>query len=232
MRVLVFTSCTGEKVVKTNTPLTADDLDEPSRLAACEARLHALLRPAGEMYSGDQHVAAMKGVRDMRTKLGTAGVDVAILSAGYGVIEESRPIAPYNVTFTGMKTTAIRARGAGLGVPAAARDVMLGHDLVFLLLGSDYLTSLAPPVVPSADQRLVCFAKPSERRIAGATVAIPAGKAETRRWGAGYLALKGRMLELIGASVLQGGTQVLERIKADPTPATVMEILDREAGRT
>jgi hypothetical protein len=231
MRVLVLTSCTDKKAVETNAPLTADDFDEPGRLAAGEARLHALLRPAGEMYTGEQHQAAMRGVDDIRTELGTTVV-VAILSAGYGVVDESRLISPYNVTFSGMSTTAIRARGARLGVPAAVRDVLPGHDVVFLLLGSDYLTSLAPPLVPSGDQRLVCFAKPSEKRIASTSVLIPAGKTETRRWGAGYVALKGRMLELIGAAVRRDGTQVLETIKADPTPTTIMEILDHEAKRT
>src|ERR1700733_5638548 len=120
MRVLVLTSCTGEKAAKTAAPLTADDLDDPGRLAAGEARLDALMRPAGEMYTGDQHVAAMNGVRDMRTTLGATGVDVAILSAGYGVVDERRSIAPYNVTFSGMSTTAIRTRGARLRIPAEA----------------------------------------------------------------------------------------------------------------
>jgi hypothetical protein len=231
MRVLVLTSCTGEKAANTAAPLTADDLDHPDRLAAGEARLGALMRPAGEMYTGDQHVAAMNGVREMRTQLGARGVDVAILSAGYGVLDEQRLIAPYNVTFAGMSATAIRARGARLNIPAETRAVLPGHDVAFVLLGSDYLTSLAPPLSPSGEQRLVAFAKPTEKRIASTCVVIPAGKAETRRWGAGYVALKGRMLELIGAAVRRDGTQVLERIKADPTPTTVVELLDNEARR-
>jgi hypothetical protein len=231
MRVLILTSCTGEKAAKTAAPLTADDLEDPGRLAAGEARLDVLMRPAGEMYTGAQHVAAMNGVRDMRTQLGVRGVDVTILSAGYGVVDERRLIAPYNVTFSGMSTTAIRARGARLGIPAEARAMLPGHDVVFVLLGSDYLTSLVPPLFPSGEQRLVAFAKSSEKRIASTCVVIPAGKAETRRWGAGYVALKGRMLELIGTAVRRDGTQVLERIKADPTPTTVIEILDIEARR-
>jgi hypothetical protein len=231
MRVLVLTSCTDKKAVETDAPLTADDFDDPGRLAAGEARLNTLMRSAGVMYTGQHHLRAMRGVQAMRTELGTAGVVVAIISAGYGVVDEGRLIAPYDVTFSGRSTTAIRARGARLGVPVAARDVLPDHDVVFQILGSDYLTSLAPPLGPSGDQRLVVFAKPSEKRIASTSVVIPAGKTETRRWGAGYLALKGRMLELIGAAVRRDGTQVLERIKGDPTPTTVMEILDYEARR-
>jgi hypothetical protein len=232
MRVLVLTSCTDKKAVETNAPLTADDFDDPDRLAAGEARLHTLMRPAGVMYTGKQHVRAMRGVQAMRTELGTAGVVVAIISAGYGVVDENRLIAPYDVTFSGMSASAIRARGARLGIPAAARNVLPGHDVVFQLLGSDYLTSLAPPLGPSGDQRFVCFAKPSEMRIASTSVVIPAGSPEAGRWGSGNIALKGRMLELIGAAVRRDGTQVLERIKADPTPTAITEILDREVKRT
>lgn len=64
----------------------------------------------------------------MRTELGTTGVVVAILSADYGVVDEIRLIAPYNVTFSGMSATAIRARGARIGVPAAVRDLLPGRD--------------------------------------------------------------------------------------------------------
>src|SRR5580658_1765619 len=185
MRVLVLTSCTGKKAVETDAPLTADDFDEPGRLTASEARLHTLMRPAGVMYTGQQHLRAMRGVQAMRTELGTTDVVVEILSAGYGVVDESRLIAPYNVTFSGMSATAIRARGARLGVPAAVRGLLPDHDVVFQLLGSDYLTSLAPPLFPSGDQRLVCFAKPGEMRITSNSVVIPAGKAEAGRYGAG-----------------------------------------------
>ena len=140
MRVLVLTSCTDKKAVGTKASLTADDFDDPVRVAAGEARLQTLMRPAGVMYTGQHHLRAMRGIQAMRTGLGTAGVVVTVISAGYGVVDESRLIAPYNVTFSGMSASAIRARGARLGIPAAARDVLPGHDVVFQLLGSEYLT--------------------------------------------------------------------------------------------
>lgn len=231
MRVLVITSCTGQKAVTTRDALRMEDFDDHARLAAREVELGPFQRPAGTMYTGQQHVRAMRGVRALRRAAGVGAVDVAIVSAGYGVVDEQRSIAPYDVTFTGMSAAAIGRRGARLGVPIAARALLPGHDVVFLLLGSDYLTALAPPLTASADQRLVYLAKPDERRVTRESVVVPAGKTEAGRYGAGLVALKGRMLELIGAAVLRDGAPVLERIKADEKPATVIALLDREAQR-
>ena len=187
------------------------------------------MRPAGLMYIGQQHLGAMRGVAAMRTTNGVEAVGVAIVSAGYGVVDETRLIAPYDVTFSGMSPNAIRRRGTELGVPAAARRLLPGHDVVFLLLGSDYLTAVHPPLIAGADQRLVYFAKPGEFRVTRDSVVVPAGKSEAGRYGAGLVALKGRMLELIGAAIAREGPQVLEQIKADPTPNTVTALLAREA---
>lgn len=231
MRVLVVTSCTGRKAVQSTVGLGVDDFDDPRRLAERETQLGSLLRPAGAMYTGQQYLRAMCGVRALRRVLGDRAVDVAILSAGYGVTEETRAISPDDVTFTGMSKAAIRRRGARLGVPAAVSALLPGRDIVFLLLGSDYLSALGPPPPASPEQRLVYLARPGETRVARGSVVVPAGKAEASRYGAGLVALKGRMLELVGAAVLRGGAGVLEEVKADSTPSTLIALLDREAER-
>lgn len=136
MRVLVLTSCTGEKASRSDKALRVEDFDDPTRVRAGEERLARLLRPAAVTYPGQQHVRAMRGVQDMRGVLGPQGVDVAIVSAVYG----SRPgrpwIAPYDVTIAGMSSRAIRERGARLGPPRAVRMELRGYELVFSLLGS------------------------------------------------------------------------------------------------
>ena len=99
---------------------------------------------------------------------------------------------------------------------------------MFLLLGGDYLTALEPPLVAGDTQRLVYLARPGERRVTPDSVVVPAGKAEAIRYGAGLVALKGRMLELIGAAVARAGMRALEQIRADSTSATVVALLQRE----
>jgi hypothetical protein len=81
------------------------------------------------------------------------------------------------------------------------------------------------------DQRLLYFAKPGESRVTPESVVVPAGITKTRRYHEGLVGLKGKMMELIGTAVARDGRQVLQKIKADPTPITVLALLDREAGR-
>jgi len=49
-------------------------------------------------------------------------------------------------------------------------------------------------------------------------------------YGAGLVALKGRMLELLGAAVAAGGPGLLEAVRTDCTPDTVLRTLDAQAG--
>jgi len=72
----------------------------------------------------------------------------------------------------------------------------------------------------------VYFAKPSERLLSAAPgVLVPAGKAEATLYGAGLVALKGRMLELLGLAVRRDGPKVLEAIRADHTSVSVKAAL-------
>lgn len=58
---------------------------------------------------------------------------------------------------------------------------------------------------------------------------MPAGKQEAGRYGAGLVALKGRMLELLGTAVAADGPGLLEAVRTDATPATVLPALDAQA---
>lgn len=229
MRILVLTSCTGEKASRSADPLRAADFDDPTRLREGKERLAGLRRPAGVMYTGQQHVRAMRGVHALRGVLGPQNVDVAVVSAGYGLLPEQRMIAPYDVTFSGLSFHAIRERGARLGLAQAVRAEICGYGIVFVLLGSAYLAAIDPPLPAALGQRIVYFAKPDEQALARAgEVLVPAGRHETRRYGAGLVALKGRMLEMLGAAVTSGGLGLLEAVRADPTSATVLRALDAQ----
>ena len=65
--------------------------------------------PAEEMYTGQQHLRLMNGVRAaVASDKRNCSVVLYILSAGYGLIEGKRSIAPYECTFSGMKRPQLR----------------------------------------------------------------------------------------------------------------------------
>jgi hypothetical protein len=80
--------CTGEKRFKPDNQLTLEDFQEPTRLQQREAALAEFACPAGQMYTGMQHLRLMEGVQLLRQAFGQDAVTVAILSAGYGLVEE------------------------------------------------------------------------------------------------------------------------------------------------
>lgn len=59
---MVVTSCTGRKAVDPPGKLTQADFADPERLRAREAELAPFLTPAGQLYTGQQHVQTMRGV--------------------------------------------------------------------------------------------------------------------------------------------------------------------------
>jgi hypothetical protein len=93
------------------------------------------------MYIGGQHLALMSGVRLLRGTFGPEAVEVRILSAGYGLVKEPQPIAPYDVTFNAMKKSEIAGWARCLNIPQAVRDAIRGWPLVGFLLGERYLSA-------------------------------------------------------------------------------------------
>ncbi len=227
MKLLVITSCTSKKAVDAPNKLILEDFRDPERLRRKEAALQRYQLPAFRMYTGQQHLAVIHGVRVLRTRYQRDAVALQILSAGYGLVPEDRLIAPYEVTFKGMAQEDKRSWARSLGVPHAVRDVIQGHDLVVFLLGADYLDVIEPPLEASRDQRLVFLAKPGRcpaLRGAGVT-AVPTGKSEASRWRASPIALKGKMFELFSKGLVSEGEVMLDRLLEDDTPATFEHLM-------
>jgi len=145
-RVLVVTACTGEKRSKPDNQLMLEDFKDSARLQKRHEELAEFVCSAGQMYTGVQHLRAMEGVQLLRQSLGREAVDVVILSAGYGVIPEDKTIVPYEVTFNTMKGYELDEWAKFLGIRQAFERAIVGYDLVFMLLGENYLRSLCPPV--------------------------------------------------------------------------------------
>jgi hypothetical protein len=232
MKILVIGSCTGAKddaSCPTDAKLTVADFDDAARLKRREKEASKWLRPASKMYTGRQHTQMMDGVRLMRSTFGADACDVAILSAGYGLISENRPIAPYDITFQGMTKPLIKARGEKLGVPGAIRKLIADYSVVLFLLGDSYLLSAQPPLVTTGRQRFVAFGSPKLRIAPGCDVIIiPSAQKEATQFGDGVVTLKGRMLHLLAAGLKQK-PKMLDEVVRDRTTATVLALM--QAGK-
>lgn len=229
MKILVIGSCTGDKGkdYPKDKQLTEADFDDPARLERREQELSKWIKPAAEMYRGRQHTQMMDGVRLLRSLYGDDTCDVAILSAGYGLVSEHRPIAPYNVTFTDMPDRQIKDRGEKLELPFKIRNLTADYPLVFFLLGDKYLLSVDPPLLPLKKQRFVAFGTPKLRRPDGSDViAILSADEAAKQYGGNPRFRKGRMLYLLAAG-LKKKPEMLHQIMEDTTGNTVLALMQQ-----
>jgi len=227
-RLLVVGSCTSLKRDDgCPHPLSLNDFRKADRLREREAALAAWRRPAGEMYTGRQHTQAVAGIAALRRRFGHEFAELAIVSAGYGLLREDAPIVPYNITFATMSGGDARAWARHLGVAAAVREACAGYPLVVFLLGSRYLDAVEPPLAAGGAQRFVFLARPAETtRLAGPGVTIvPAGAREATAYGAGLVALKGKMFRLFALGLARSDGALLEDVLRDDTPASFVRAM-------
>ena len=123
MKILVISSCTSKKLNHN--------------------------APAAKMYTGQQHTLLMDGVNQVRTRYGQSSLDVAIISAEYGLLNENDVIAPYNVTFQGMKKAEILEKSRRLQLRERVAALIARYDVVFFLLGKEYVQALQLPLEES-----------------------------------------------------------------------------------
>ncbi len=211
MKILILTSCTGEKAVDHPKQLTLEDFQAGAKhVAKREKEIADSCRTAGEIYTGEQHLRLMRGVAAMR-EAGSGKskheVNLHILSAGYGVIPESRVVAPYETTFATMKTKELRDWADALKVPEDFRKtVVWKYDLGFILLGDNYLQACAvdEKIAFGGPTLLFCgtgMAKklPVLKNVRVVSISNP----EAKRFSCGLVGLKGEL----AARLLNGVTE-------------------------
>lgn len=228
-RVLVVTSCTGEKRSKPENQLRLEDFKDSARLQKRHEELAKFVYPAGQMYTGVQHLRVMEGVQLLRQSLGREAVDVVILSAGYGVIPEDKTIVPYEVTFNTMKGYEVDDWAKFLGIRQAFERAIVGYDLVFMLLGENYLRSLCLPVETCSNQTFIFLASSKSanyiRDNRAKTYVLPLSNAGAKHYRYGLVGLKGFLFKRFAECVAREG-MLLQKVYDEPE--VFVQIVDTE----
>ena len=217
MKILVITSCTGEKKFHPENSLIESDFKDPDRLKAREQELSAFRLPAGEMYDGMQHVCLMEGVSLLTGA--KIPIDVGIVSAGYGLISECRMIVPYEITFNTMKGPEVDAWAKHLNIHDDLVKALKGYDLAFFLLGDKYLQAAGlKDYSPKEGQTLIFLAGGTSKQM------IPSGPKvgyvkltpkDAHKYKYSNIALKGYLFKKLAEEALRDPT-LFDRIHDDP----------------
>ena len=219
MKVLVITSCTGRKKYKPANQLQLGDFLSVERRAVRSTELKSFKTSAAEMYTGQQHRHLMAGLEEIRKVYGSAVVDLHIISAGYGLLAENDDIVPYNVTFSGLNKVDLLARSNSLQLHERVETLIAGYDLVFFLLGKEYVQALQLPCeVPDTVTQIFLLGTGYRKLIPDSPNVhfVPAGSGLARELGVMGVALKGFVFKKICERVCHNGLPVFEKIRHDP----------------
>jgi hypothetical protein len=237
MRILVITSCTGEKAVSSPTQLTLDDFRKGLiHVHARESALSEHLTPAEDIYSGMQHVRLMRGIKAARSGQGI-DVTLKILSAGYGLVSADQKLAPYEATFIGMGKAEARAWARQLDIPTAIRGVLAEpYDLGLVLLGDDYLQACElDDQLNLGGPTLFLCGKGSASKLPKLDNLSPVllGNVDTKAFSCGLVGLKGEVVARVLEDLLQRPTKLTEYLKhPQSTVIALGAVLPPEATKT
>lgn len=207
LRILVITSCTGEKSVHDEHQLTLADFQlGPEHVQAREKDLPEAR--ADELYTGLQHQRLMRGVLAARQS-NSIDLELHVLSAGYGLVNAERLLAPYEATFSGMRRDDLLEWARQLHIASDIREVLgQAFDFTLILLGEDYLAAceLSADLSLGGPTIFLCSAASSKKLPKLPQLsAVIVTNAEAKRFGCGLVGLKGEV-----------AARVLERLVADP----------------
>ena len=194
-RTLVVTSCTGKKKFKPDNQLKQEDFLDRSLLQSRTQELARYICDAGSIYKGMQHLKLMEGVAVLRQQLGKEKIDVAIISAGYGVITEEEKIVPYEVTFNNMKLGEVDEWSEFLDIHFCFAKIVADYELIFVLLGEKYLRALKLPVAANSKQTFIFLTSAGSKKYikidCAKSLIIPLSNADAKNYGYGLVGLKG-----------------------------------------
>lgn len=155
------------------------------------------------MYTGRQHPLIVRGIQRLRDEGFPHEVKLVIVSAGYGLLQADQPIVPYDVTFARPELSGKKGRAWAneRHLTADLQAEVNQSDLVFLLLGDDYLAALELPLHTTPDQTLIFLATEKRceplRRHQAKVGCVGLNNAHAKQFAYGLTGLRGRLFELL-----------------------------------
>ncbi len=157
MRVLVVGSCGKKKLYSSSKEPGCQDISGSDSIRHWKQKLSSLCVPVRDMYTGPQNSELVKAVDLLRT-IPSVKVQLNIISAGFGLLEEGELVPPYDCSFTTMKMAEVRTRSKELKLHASFAHLLESEfDFVYLALGKRYLVALGNDVPSLLKKPTVSF---------------------------------------------------------------------------
>ena len=194
-KILILTSCTSKKAFNPPNLLTIDDFKDKTLLKQRTEELAEYKTKAIDMYKGLQHMNIAEGVEQLRT-INNLTVDVAIVSAGYGLLLENDIIVPYEITFNNMKSKELVKWASYLNIAQDVNQLIKDYDIILVALGNKYLKVLELPL----NQNIFLFETKQE---------------DAKLYSYPLIALKGYQIKLL-SNYIYNNPMILDSIYQNP----------------
>jgi len=200
--------------------LTKEDFKDSTILKTKTITLQSYELKASEMYQGRQHLSLMKGLTELREIYGGGIMDLAIISAGYGLLSEDDLIVPYEVTFSKMSPTEIKNLGRELNIKENLQRLIANYHMAIFILGDKYLKAIELPLekIPKDTKLIFITSESGRKNIRAEDNCFPIlyGQAEAKTFGYTSLELKGYIIKQLCHEIANNGTEILNNIYEDP----------------
>jgi queuine/archaeosine tRNA-ribosyltransferase len=227
MRILVISSCTGEKAVEVENPLTLADFKADQQVLKERMQELGLLGlPAQELYTGQQHLRLIKGIKEVTEKKEIA-LDFYILSAGYGLIPAANNVLPYDVTFANMNKRELKGWSNQLQIPSSFRRLVAeAYDLILILLGDKYLEAcqIDTSVSFGGPTLLFCGNGAAKKlpQLENLKV-VPLSNGEAKGFSCPLISIKGELGTRILRKIVTSGGSFINQLFDSPSPLSLLE---------
>ncbi len=167
MKILVIASCSKTKSIQYPHQPVCSEI--PSK----ESREQILLKfpmkkTAKDLYRGALNLSTNSAVRLLKNYF---DVSYYIVSAGFGLIEESVLLPPYDCSFSEMTKDQIVERAELLHIPEDFQEIIIKEnpDLIYLALGKNYLIAIG-----KWDEKLPCKTIAFDHSDSANVITLPA----------------------------------------------------------
>lgn len=230
MKVLVISACCANKKHKSS--LKCSDLDSNSLESLLKATYPT--EKAKDMYTGKEHKHTKKAVENLSNLIET---DWYLISAGFGLINSSDMIVPYECAF-GIGKASMVKRAQSLGIDTVGKGIkeliksisevkkieekleklyQKNYDMIFFILGTDYLCTISDTInkIPNKTKGVFFVSKTNEKMIPDNCFKIKSSITEMKK-------LRTMMIDLKGAQFLnltrnlKSDIKLLQKIKENP----------------
>lgn len=217
MKILVVSSCSGEKKYSIDNPAIARELDSFELRMQKEEEFENFRIKAKEMFISSQNKYIEEGIKILKEN--NVNVDYSFISSGYGYLNAEDYVIPYDVNFSAMSAYDIEKRGDFLRINQETAFSAKNYDLVFFLLGHEYLRALNLPFKDIKEEtKQIFFVTKSDEKVIhdiSGIIRMEVGNEEVKILNVKSSELKGYIFKLIANE--SSKIDVMEKIYHQPS---------------